>query len=142
VNIPEKIDLLPMPMQHYSYVTDPIEKELFINGTPRLAVDYKSSNTFTQLIPRLYEVSSHGKQTLISRGWYEGNSLGIWNGPGCGKPIELVSCAYKVKAGSRLKLEIRTSDMVETWPLWEFSTIKLFHDGPDATRLVLPVAQQ
>jgi len=142
VNIPEKIDLLSMPMQHYSYVTDPIEKGLFINGTPRLAVSYENSNKFTQLIPRLYEVAPDGRQTLISRGWYEGNSLGIWTGPGSGNKIEMVACAYKVKAGSRLKLEIRTSDMVETWPLWEFSLIKIFHDGPDSSRLILPVAPQ
>jgi putative CocE/NonD family hydrolase len=143
VNIPEKFDLLPMPMQRYSYVTGPIEKELFINGTPRLTFSYESTNRFTQLIPRLYEVTPDGKQTLISRGWYEGYDQRTGTRLGTGdKPIEMVDCCYKVKAGSRLKLEIRTSDMVETWPLWEFSLIKIFHDGPDASRLLLPVAPQ
>jgi putative CocE/NonD family hydrolase len=142
VDIPEKIDLLPMPMQHYSYITKPTDKALFINGAPRLAVDYKSTSTFTQLIPRLYEVSPNGKQTLISRGWYEGNRMGIWNGPGNGNMIEMVSCCHKVPAGSRLKLEIRTSDMLESWPMWDFSIIRLFHDGGDSTRLMLPVTPQ
>jgi len=142
-NIPEKIDLLSMPMQHYSYVTDPIEKELFINGTPRLTFSYASTNKFTQLIPRLYEVAPDGKETLICRGWFEGidertnTRVNTEN-----NPIEMVTCCYKAKAGSRLKLEVRTSDMLMSWPQWEYSKINIFHDGPDASRLILPVAPQ
>ncbi len=141
MDMPEKIDLVNMPFQRYSYVTKPFDSDLLIDGTPRLAFTYQCSSEFAQLIPRLYEVSPDGRQTLISRGWYEGHNEKTWTRLNSGdRPFEMMSCCQKLKAGSRLKLEIQTSDLLQSWPVWGFSFINLFHDGPNATRLILPVA--
>jgi ABC-2 type transport system ATP-binding protein len=141
MDIPEKMDLINMPFQRYSYLTRPFDTDLFIEGTPRLAYSYQCSSQFTQLIPRLYEVAPDGKQTLISRGWYEGYSEKTWTRLDNARPFEMMTCCHRLKAGSRLKLEVQTSDLLQSWPVWGFSFIDLFHDGPNATRLILPIAR-
>ncbi len=139
LNMPEKVDLVNMPFQRYSYLTAPYDRDLLIQGTPRLSYSYQCSSQFAQLIPRLYEVAPDGSQTLISRGWYEG--YGEMTGTRLdGSGFEMMTCCYKLRAGSRLKLEIQTSDLLQSWPVWGLSFVNIFHDGPGATRLVLPVA--
>lgn len=136
MDIPERIDLLNMPFGKYSYVSQPLESDTVIGGTPRLCLSYESSNQFTQLIPRLYEVSPDGKETLISRGWYEGHDERTWTRTGTGDhPAEMVACCHRVAAGSRLKLELRTSDMIQTWPLWGLSFINILHDSS----IIIPI---
>ncbi len=136
MDIPERIDLLNMPFGKYGYVSQPLESDTVIGGTPRLSLSYESSNQFTQLIPRLYEVSPDGLETLISRGWYEGHDERAWTRTGTGDhPAEMAACCHRVAAGSRLKLELSTSDMIQTWPLWGLSFINILHDSS----IIIPI---
>lgn len=140
LDVPEKIDIINLPFQRYSYLTSPLDSDRIISGTPRLNITYQSSNQFTQLIPRLYEVTPDGSETLISRGWYEGYDERTWTRTGTGsQPVEMMACCYKVRAGSRLRLEFRTSDMVQTWPLWGFGFISIMHDGPVPSSITIPM---
>lgn len=143
LQIPEKIDLIDMPFQHYSYDTSPVTSDTLIEGTPRLVLTYQSSNEFTQLIPRLYDVAPDGTKTLICRGWYEGQDKNTWTRiTTAGAPIEMVACSHMVKAGDRIELELQTSDMIQTWPLWGLSFINLFHDNPSPSCVILPINSQ
>jgi hypothetical protein len=47
-----------------------------------------------------------------------------------------------VKAGHKIELELRTSDMIETWPLWGLSFINIFHDTPSPSCVIVPVNSQ
>ena len=114
-----------------------------IDGTPRLSLSYQSSSQFTQLNPRLYEVSPDGKRTFITRGWYEGHDKRCWTRISTAdNPVEMVACCHKVKAGDRLELELRTSDMIQTWPLWGLSFINILHDSPAPSSIILPMSAQ
>lgn len=137
--IPEKMDLIDMPYQHYTYDAAPVTSDTLIEGTPRVVLTYKSSNEFTQLIPRLYDVAPDGTKTLICRGWYEGHDKNTWTRiTTAGAPIEMVACSHMVKVGERIELELRTSDMIQTWPLWGLSFINMFHDNPSPSCVIIP----
>ena len=46
---------------------------------------------------------------------------------------------HRFQAGSRIKLELATADMLMTWPLWEFNLILLPHGDTAPSRVILPV---
>jgi putative CocE/NonD family hydrolase len=140
-NLPEKIDLFDIPSQRYNYVSEPMTSDEIIGGTPRIRLTYKSTGKYTQLNPRLYEITADGKKILVTRGYYEGynTQTGIRLSTG-EKPIEMNACCHKVKAGSRLMLEIETADPLQVMPVMGFSRIELYHDEPGASLLVLPMA--
>ncbi len=141
--IPENMTLLDMPYQHYTYDTAPVTSDTLVEGTPRMVLTYQSSNQFTQIIPRLYDVAPDGTRALICRGWYEGNNKNTWSRiTTAGAPIEMVACSHMVKAGHKIELELRTSDMIETWPLWGLSFINIFHDNPSPSCVIVPVNSQ
>jgi len=56
------------------------------------------------------------------------------------KPIEMTACYHKVKAGSRLRLDIDAADLLTTLPVMQLSLIDLFHDATGASLLILPMA--
>lgn len=139
LNLPENMDVINMPFQCYSYLSEPMPNDVVIDGTPRLSLSCQSSSQFTQLNPRLYEVSPDGKRTFITRGWYEGHGKRYWTGISTAdNPVEMVACCHKVKAGDRL--ELRTSDMTQTWPLWGLSFIDMLHDAPAPSSIILPMS--
>jgi ABC-2 type transport system ATP-binding protein len=139
--LPEKIDLFEMPFLIYSYVSEPLICDTVIAGTPRLTLAYMSSNQFTQLTPKLYEVAPDGTQTLVSRGWYEGYDEKTWTRIETpDKQVEMAACSHLAKAGSRLKLEFSTSDMLMSWPLFGISFIYIMHDGARPTSITMPIA--
>ena len=108
-----------------------------------MVLTYQSSNQFTQIIPRLYDVAPDGTRALICRGWYEGNNKNTWSRiTTAGAPIEMVACSHMVRAGHKIELELRTSDMIETWPLWGLSFINIFHDNPSPSCVIVPVNSQ
>ena len=141
MNIPEKLDLVDVPFQHYRYLSEPLTSDTIIDGTPRIKLTYKSSSEYTQLTPRVYEITAEGKKILISRGYYEGYDTRTGTRLSTGeKPIEMTACCYKVKAGSRLRLDIDAADLLTTLPVMQLSLIDLFHDAPGASLLILPMA--
>lgn len=141
LKIPEKIKLVDRPFQRYNYVSQPLTSDTIIGGTPRIKLTYKSSNKFTQLNPRVYEVTADGRQKLISRGYYEGYDPETGKRLSTGeKPLEMTACCHKVAAGSRLRLEVQTADLIQVSPVRGRSLIELFHDEPGASCLILPVA--
>ncbi len=140
LDIPSKIKLLEIPLTERSYLSDPLSKDITIMGPPTLQLYYQCSQNFAQLIPRIYEVSPDGKETLVSRGWYEGYSGTPWAMSNTGsQPVEMQACYRRFRKGCRIKLEIATADLLMTWPVWGLSFILLHHRGDAASRLILPV---
>ena len=140
LDIPKKIDLFEIPFSERGYVSERLASDLTIMGPPQMEVFYQSSQPFTQLNLSLYEVAEDGREILVSRGGYEGYEPKTWSlDDTTAKPIEMQACYHRFPAGSRIKLEIATADLVGTWPNWGLGFILLHHGGGTASRLVLPV---
>ena len=137
---PERIKLLDLPDNRYSYLSQPLDAELTVLGAPRLVVSYRCSQPFTQLIPLVYEVRPDGSEIPVTRGWYEGYCEQTGAAVSTNeRPIELTACCHRFSAGSRIRLDIQTADMSMAWPYWAFSIVDILHDGEAPPRLLLPV---
>jgi len=140
LDIPGRIELFEIPLTERGYISDPLTRDITVMGPPTLELYYQCSQNFTQLIPWVYEVSADGKETLISRGWYEGYNEAPWAMSGTGgQTVEMQACYHRFPKGSRIKLELATADLLMTWPVWGLSFILLHHRGDAASRLILPV---
>jgi len=136
---PDRIKIMDLPFTRYSYLSEPLAGDLTLAGTPKLSLSYRCTRPYAQLIPLLYEVRPDGSETLVSRGWYEGHCEQTWTKTGTGeKPIEMVACCHRFTTGSRLRLDIQTSDLSMTWPYWGFSVLSLLHDDAGPPTLSLP----
>jgi putative CocE/NonD family hydrolase len=139
MQIPVKLKMLEIPLTERSYVSDPLTADLTIMGAPLLEVFYQSSAPFTQLDPWIYEVAPDGTETLVSRGFYEGYDPRVWTTLSTVEdPIEMQACYHRFAAGSRIKLEICTADLLSVLPHFGFSFIQLFRGQGVASRLILP----
>jgi putative CocE/NonD family hydrolase len=140
LNMPMRMKLLQIPFTERSFVSAPLAEDFTIMGAPRLELYYRSAQPFAQIIPWIYEVEASGKQTLVSRGWYEGQGL-TKGAPVNTKnnPIEMVMAHHKFKKGSRIRLELSTADLLMTWPYTTYNTIQLSHNTAAPSRLILPV---
>lgn len=139
IDIPSKIELFEIPLTERSYLSEPLGEDVTIVGPPTLELYYQCSQRFTQFIPWVYEVAPDGKETLISRDWYEGYDEKPWSMNSTGKAVEMQACYHRFHKGSRIKLEVSTADLLMTWPVWGFSIILLHHREDAASRLILPV---
>ncbi len=140
MDMPRKIDLVEIPYSECSFTSDPLASDVEIMGAPLLEIYYQSQQRFCQLIPFLYEVGPDGKEVLVSRGWYEGQKLTPWSlNSTAAKPVEMQAVYHRFKAGSRIRLEIATADLMESWSYWGFNFIVLPHGAAAPSRIVLPV---
>jgi putative CocE/NonD family hydrolase len=141
MDIPRRIKFFEIPFTERGYISEPLTGDVTIMGPPSLKMYYQGSAPFIQLIPWLYEVAPDGTETLVSRGFYEGrNYENPWSMKDTGeKPVEMQACYHRFAAGSRIKLEISTADLITCWPVWNFGFILLHHAEGAASRLILPV---
>jgi putative CocE/NonD family hydrolase len=143
MTIPSRLKMLNIPLTERAYISEPLQEDLAIMGTPMLEVYYQSSANFTQLIPWIYEVAPDGTETLVSRGFYEGYDPRTWTTLNTlDKPVEMQACYHRFPKGSRIKLEISTADLLTTLPVFGLSFIQLMHRPGEASRLVLPVVPE
>jgi putative CocE/NonD family hydrolase len=139
MDMPRKLDLMEIPFTETDFTSEPLHKDLTIMGAPLFEAFYQSSSDFTQLIPWLYEVTPDGREVLVSRGWFEGHCEKPWTLTGTGGPVEMQACYHRFKAGSRIRLEVATADLISCWPHWALDFILLQHRAGAASRVVLPV---
>jgi putative CocE/NonD family hydrolase len=149
MDIPRKIDLVELPFTETSYTSDPLAEDMTVMGPPLFEPYYQSSSVFAQLIPWLYEVTPEGEEILVSRGFYEGHNYEgladpakVWRMMCPPVPLEMQACYHRFPAGSRIKLEIATADLISCWPHWGFSLILLQHRGDAPSRIILPVVPE
>jgi predicted acyl esterase len=146
MEIPRKLELLELPFTERGYLTEPLEEDVTILGPPLFEPYYQSSSVFAQLIPWLYEVTPDGEEILISHGFYEGHNYEglddagkVWKLMSPQSPVEMQACYHRFQAGSRIKLEIGTADLITCWPHWGLSFILLQRRAGAASRVILPV---
>ncbi len=146
MDVPPKIELMEIPFTEISYLSEPLKRDLTIMGPPLFEPYYQSSSVFAQLIPWLYEVTPDGEEILISRGFFEGHNYEglddagkVWKLMSPRKPVEMQACYHRFQAGSRIKLEVATADLISCWPHWGLSFILLQRRAGAATRIILPV---
>jgi putative CocE/NonD family hydrolase len=139
MDIPRRMEFMEIPYTEIGYLSEPLKRDMTVMGAPLFEAFYQSSAAFTQLIPWLYEVTPDGREILISRGWFEGYSERPWSLAGTEKPVEMQACYHRFAAGSRIKLEVSTADLVSCWPYWGLNFILLQRHAGAASRIVLPV---
>ncbi len=146
MDIPYRMELLELPFTETGYLSEPLEGDITIMGPPLFEPYYQSSSVFGQLIPWIYEVTPDGEEILVSRGFYEGhNHEGlddagkVWKLMSPQAPVEMQACYHRFPAGSRIKLEVATADLISCWPHWGFSFIFLQRRADAASRIILPV---
>ena len=140
MDLPDKIEICEIPFTEHSYLTDPLPEDVTIMGAPQLILYYSSTHSMAQLDPSIYEVAPDGTETLVSRGWFEGIHGEAWSMVDTSdKPIEMQAFYHCFEAGSRIKLEITTADLISAWPNFTPSITWLFHDAEYRSQLLLPV---
>ena len=146
MDMPRRLKLLEIPFTETDFTSEPLQEDVTIMGVPLFEPYYQSSSVFAQLIPWLYEVTPDGEEILISRGFYEGHNYEgladaakVWKLMSPQSPVEMQACYHRFEAGSRIRLEVSTADLITCWPYWGFSFIFLQHRAGAASRVILPV---
>ncbi len=139
MNFPRRLEFMTIPYTEMRYTSAPLKSELTIMGPPRFEAFYYSTANFTQLIPWLFEVGPDGKETFVSRGWFEGYSTKRGAFGRTAEPVEMQAVYHKFKAGSRVRLKLATADLITCWPNWTASAISVQRRLGAASRVILPV---
>jgi len=146
MDMPRRLKLLEIPFTETDFTSEPLQEDVTIMGVPLFEPYYQSSSVFAQLIPWLYEVTPDGEEILISRGFYEGHNYEgladatkVWKLMSPQSPVEMQACYHRFEAGSRIRLEVSTADLITCWPYWGFSFIFLQHRAGAASRVIIPV---
>jgi putative CocE/NonD family hydrolase len=139
MDIPCRVDLGKIPLTETGFTSGALKQDTTIMGVPRFEAFYKSSSDCTQLVPWLYEVTPDGKETLVSRGWFEGYNKKPGTLMSTNGPVEMQACYHRFKAGSRIRLKVGTADLISCWPHWAPDFIHLQRRAGAASRVILPV---
>jgi ABC-2 type transport system ATP-binding protein len=139
MEFPSRMRIMRIPFTEAIYFSEPLKEDLTIMGPPRFELFYRSSAKFTQLIPWLYEVTADGREILVSRGFFEGYTESAWQNGNSGGPLEMQACYHRFRAGSRIRLEFSTADLLSSWPYWGLNIIHLLRTARYPSRIILPV---
>ncbi|MDQ3957716.1 MAG: CocE/NonD family hydrolase [Actinomycetota bacterium] len=129
------------------YETEPLPGDTLVLGAPELRLVASTTSPRTHLIATLYEVDEDGAATKTAEAWFAVNPVvrhGIGNPeevvPGEMMEMELqgMTQAYRVPAGSRLRLVISSSED-DKLPLFAAGAQVSVALGKDGTLLRLPV---
>jgi putative CocE/NonD family hydrolase len=146
MDMPRRLKLVEIPFTETDFTSEPLQEDVTIMGAPLFEPYYQSSSVFAQLIPWLYEVTPDGEEILISRGFYEGHNYEglkdagkVWKLMSPQSPVGMQACYHRFPAGSRIRLEVSTADLITCWPVWGLSFIFLQSHTGAASRVILPV---
>jgi putative CocE/NonD family hydrolase len=141
------------------YTGEPMEEQLRVFGTPRLALYCASSAAHTDFVAKLVRVRTNGVADFICIGIARSSYLFAESGYTADKvhlwefDLEPTSCTFA--AGERIRLEIASSAFplfdrnpgtdtasarATSWD-WKRSTQSVFHDSRHPAALYLPVAE-
>ena len=139
MDIPSRMRIMRIPMTEAIFFSEPLKEDLTIMGPPTFEFFYRSLARFTQLDPWIYEVTPEGKEILVSRGSFEQYTETPWEKGSTGGLLEMQAVYHRFHVGSRIRLEISTADLVNSWPYWGLNVIYLLRNKDAASRIVLPV---
>ena len=112
-----------------------MREPLELAGAASAVLDVASSALPLNLVVKLAEVASNGRSTLIATGWID---LARHTQAGRRAQVEvpLRATAYRLAAGSRLRIAVACADFPRLWPTPKPATLSLFHG---ASRIRLPI---
>ncbi len=139
MEFPPRMRIMRIPFTEAIFFSEPLQQDLTIMGPPRFELFYRSSAKFTQLNPWIYEVTPEGHEILVSRGSFEQYTEKPWERGSSGGLLEMQAVYHRFRAGSRIRLEFSTADLVSSWPYAGLNIINLLRNKGAASRIVLPV---
>ncbi len=103
--------------------TPPLAEAMDLVGTPTISLRAAATIPEPPLVGRLFEITAEGEQRLITLGWVKGR------GGRSGRPenrfrpgvveeavLPLRPIAYRIRAGSRIRVTLSCADLSRIWP--------------------------
>ena len=140
------LDQRPDNAVSLTYTTEPLAEDLEIAGNPRLDLHFSSSTDAGLLFIKLCDVAPDGTSVLVTKGYLnvayrESREAMSPVEPDIVYPLEIdmLACAYRFKAGHRIRVSIAGGDLYNIWPVSKPGTGSI-HRAPAApSHIVLPV---
>jgi predicted acyl esterase len=106
---------------HVAFDTPPLDKDMLVNGAPKVHLAAASSQSSTKWVAYLLDVAPDGSWERISHGYADSHSWkseDTWTEMALGKPyqwtLDLMPTAVVVKKGHRISLMIASQDSRNT----------------------------
>ncbi|MFC1451943.1 CocE/NonD family hydrolase [Verrucomicrobiota bacterium] len=128
------------------YTGEVLEEDLEVTGTVRAILSVSSSAEIAYLAIKLCDATPTGESVLVTKGGLNavdrhshGNPSPLVPGKTYELEIPLLACAYRFKAGHRIRVAIAWADFQNAWPTPE-PGVNTVHRGPaHPSRVILPV---
>ena len=129
------------------YTTVPFSEDVEIIGRPVVALQVSATMPVAQLACKLCDVAPDGSVALITKATLTTSHRESHTDPTPITPgqvyamnVELLACAYRIKAGHRLRLMIAGGDFMNAWPTPYPGEIRLHRSPAAASHVVIPMA--
>jgi putative CocE/NonD family hydrolase len=140
------LDQRPDEVHSLSYTSEVLTDEMEVIGLPRVVLHFSSTAEVTLLAVKLCDVAPDGTSALVTKGYLNVTHRESHDNPSFIEPgkvyeieVELLACAYRLKRGHRIRLNIANADFLNVWPTPKLCTNTIYR-GPDrASRIILPI---
>lgn len=129
-----------------AYTTDPLESDVEVMGQPKAILHVSSTADLTMFVVKLCDVAPDGTSALVTKGYLNATHRESHCEPSPLKPgktyeleIELLACAYRFRAGHRIRVDIASSDFQNVWPTPKSCVNTVYRDADHPSRILLQV---
>jgi predicted acyl esterase len=128
------------------YTADPLDESVEVTGVSRAVLHVSSTAPVSILSVKLCDVAPDGTSSLVTRGYLNLGHRESHSSPSPVEPgepydvvIELLPCAYRFKAGHRIRLDVATADFMNVWSTPYSCANTVFRTEDRPSHVILPV---
>jgi putative CocE/NonD family hydrolase len=129
-----------------TYTTDKLEQDAEVTGLPRAILHVSSTADIAMFVVKLCDVAPDGTSALVTKGYLNATHRESHSQPSYLEPgevyeldIELLACAYRFKAGHRIRVDIASGDFQNVWPTPKNCVNTVYWGEKRPSRVVLPI---
>ena len=128
------------------YTSDPLKADMEVTGPVRAVLHLVSTAECAYVSVKRCDVTPDGGSALVTKGGLNAVNRDSYAAPSMLAPgqryeldVRLQACAYRFKAGHRIRLAVAGADFQNAWPTPQ-AGVHTVHRGPSCpSRLILPV---
>lgn len=129
-----------------TYTTEPLTGDIEVTGHPRAVLHIASTADITLFFVKLCDVAPDGTSALVTKGCLNAAHRESHVTPSLLEPgriyeltIDLLTCAYRFRAGHRIRVTIASGDLQNVWPTPKSCQNTIYRDARHPSRIILPV---
>lgn len=140
------VDQRPDEALSLTYTSEPLGEDMEVIGHPVAVLHVSSAAEVAAFVVKLCDVAPDGTSALVTKGFLNATHRESHVEPSPLEPgaiyelnVELLACAWRFRAGHRIRVVIASADFQNIWPTPRRCVNTLYRNTSQASRIVLPV---